>query len=116
MSYLQCKACGGYYELQEGESPEDYDLCYCGGELEHHLSPHDVIKQSYTEEKEYKRQKNKKLLLIIMGCLILLVIISLALPLLIYQSYFNGPGLSPSDDIQTVRTMSMVVPLMGNYL
>lgn len=34
MSYLLCDKCGSYYELQEGESPEDFDLkCACGGEL-----------------------------------------------------------------------------------
>jgi uncharacterized membrane protein YvbJ len=34
MSYLVCDNCGSYYELQEGESPEDFDLaCECGGRL-----------------------------------------------------------------------------------
>jgi hypothetical protein len=34
MPYLVCDKCGSYYELQEGESPEDFDLkCACGGEL-----------------------------------------------------------------------------------
>ncbi len=34
MSYLVCDNCGSYYELQEGESPEDFDLaCECGGKL-----------------------------------------------------------------------------------
>jgi hypothetical protein len=32
--YLICNTCGGYYELQLGESPEDFDLeCGCGGRL-----------------------------------------------------------------------------------
>lgn len=33
--YLVCKNCGGYYKLQSGESPEDFDRCQCGGELEY---------------------------------------------------------------------------------
>jgi hypothetical protein len=34
--YLVCDACGGYYELQPGESPDDFaDECECGGNLEH---------------------------------------------------------------------------------
>jgi hypothetical protein len=34
--YLECENCGGYYELDEGESPEDFDLtCNCGGKLNH---------------------------------------------------------------------------------
>jgi ribosomal protein L40E len=34
MGYLICDKCGGYYELQSGEKPEDFDLtCDCGGKL-----------------------------------------------------------------------------------
>lgn len=36
MPYLICKKCGGYYQLQEGESPDDfYGKCNCGGDLEY---------------------------------------------------------------------------------
>ncbi|NYB53073.1 MAG: zinc ribbon domain-containing protein [Methanobacteriaceae archaeon] len=35
-NFLVCDKCGGYYELQNGESPEDFsDECECGGHLEH---------------------------------------------------------------------------------
>jgi hypothetical protein len=34
--YLVCDKCGGYYELQPNESPEDFEECQCGGELEYH--------------------------------------------------------------------------------
>jgi len=33
MPYLICESCGGYYELKEDESPEDFDNCQCGGNL-----------------------------------------------------------------------------------
>lgn len=33
--YVICQNCGGYYELQEGESPEDFSSCECGGTLEY---------------------------------------------------------------------------------
>ncbi|BDZ71593.1 hypothetical protein [Methanobacterium petrolearium] len=34
MGYLICVKCGGYYELQPGEKPEDFsNECECGGEL-----------------------------------------------------------------------------------
>ena len=36
MRYLKCKSCGGFYELQEGELPENFEVCQCGGELEFH--------------------------------------------------------------------------------
>jgi hypothetical protein len=35
MAYLVCDKCGGYYELQPGESPDDFDRCECGGKLKH---------------------------------------------------------------------------------
>lgn len=38
--YLVCEQCGGYYELQEGESPEDFEACECGGELKYTNSIH----------------------------------------------------------------------------
>lgn len=31
--YLICEKCNGYYELQEGESLEDFESCQCGGKL-----------------------------------------------------------------------------------
>ncbi|MDO8869800.1 MAG: hypothetical protein Q7V10_03510 [Methanobacteriaceae archaeon] len=31
--YLICENCNGYYQLQEGESPSEFDLCECGGHL-----------------------------------------------------------------------------------
>lgn len=34
MSYLICKECGGHYQLQPGESVDDFSECVCGGELE----------------------------------------------------------------------------------
>jgi hypothetical protein len=35
MSYLVCDECGGYYELKDGKSLEDFDdECECGGKLE----------------------------------------------------------------------------------
>jgi hypothetical protein len=33
MPYLICKKCNGYYELQQGESIEDFEECECGGNL-----------------------------------------------------------------------------------
>ncbi|AXV40989.1 MAG: hypothetical protein CIT02_01960 [Methanobacterium sp. BAmetb5] len=33
MPYLICPSCGGYYQLEDDESPEDFDECQCGGKL-----------------------------------------------------------------------------------
>lgn len=50
MAYVICKKCGGYYELEEGESPDDFEACNCGGNL------------SYVESIQTER-KNQKILL-----------------------------------------------------
>jgi len=37
MPYLICGQCGAYYELEKGESPQDFELlCDCGGKLEYY--------------------------------------------------------------------------------
>lgn len=33
--YLLCTKCGGYYEIKDDETPEDYAKCECGGKLEY---------------------------------------------------------------------------------
>lgn len=33
--YLVCQKCGGYYQLEPGEFPDNFDKCQCGGELEY---------------------------------------------------------------------------------
>ncbi|HMK54283.1 MAG TPA: hypothetical protein VK444_05820 [Methanobacteriaceae archaeon] len=33
MGYVRCLSCGGYYQLEEGESPYEFDRCQCGGDL-----------------------------------------------------------------------------------
>lgn len=43
MSYLICEKCGGYYELQPGESAEDFDSCHCGGTLNYSNSLNTVF-------------------------------------------------------------------------
>ena len=54
MSYLICDKCGGYYELQEGESPEDFDVCQCGGELLYKKS----IQTANNSKPSYKRDND----------------------------------------------------------
>jgi hypothetical protein len=42
MGYLICEKCEGYYELQEGESQEDFEQCHCGGKLKYSVSLQDA--------------------------------------------------------------------------
>jgi hypothetical protein len=50
MGYLVCEKYGGYYELQKGESPANFDVCQCGGRLGYY----DHIFDSLKEEKQSK--------------------------------------------------------------
>jgi len=34
--FLVCEKCNGYYKLHEGEYPEDFDKCQCGGKLKYY--------------------------------------------------------------------------------
>jgi hypothetical protein len=53
LGYLKCEKCGGYYELQEGKSPEDFDVkCNCSGKLDHYYSFDD----NYGENIEVPRE------------------------------------------------------------
>lgn len=46
MPFLECDTCGGYYELQDGESLDDFDVCQCGGELKYFNSLQDFLEDS----------------------------------------------------------------------
>lgn len=118
MGYLECKKCGGIYELQEGESPDDYDVCHCGGEIEYYQS-HDELtpRQGYapTDEKTTRKKSNRNLLIIILVSVFLIIlIVSVIAPLLIYQDNFHGTGgLSPDTDIRATRTAITAIIFLG---
>lgn len=54
MPFLVCTKCRGYYQLQEGESPDDFqDKCQCGGDLEYIESMNmDTLEETDLEEAE----------------------------------------------------------------
>ena len=50
--FLFCSECNGYYELQEGESIDDFESCECGNKLEYVDKIEDMKnKKSKTSEK-----------------------------------------------------------------
>lgn len=53
MPYLICESCGGYYELRENESPEDFDNCQCGGNLRLVTSINEIQDEIQVPEKEH---------------------------------------------------------------
>lgn len=69
MGYLVCDKCGGYYELKEGEKPEDFsDKCECGGKLRYvenlnetkPVPPITHIKDSAKEINNNEKDKGEK--------------------------------------------------------
>ncbi len=82
MPYLICEKCNGYYELQEGESPEMFETCNCGGKLRY---THSLYGKSYESNKSgiklkekihnfwNKQNRNGKIILIILGVFLVVV-------------------------------------------
>ncbi len=52
MPYILCDKCKGYYELQDGESLNDFDVCQCGGNLKYLNS----LDDDYNENSESQRE------------------------------------------------------------
>jgi hypothetical protein len=97
MGYLLCKECGGIYELQEGESPDDFDVCYCGGEIEYHLSRDELYERQThvptAEETVRQRSSDRNLIIIIIIGVVFISVIPIAIAaLFIYRAYFSGSG------------------------
>jgi hypothetical protein len=56
-SYLVCNNCGGYYELEPGESWKDFDTeCECGGQLVQ-SADESLIPESNLSEEEYEHKR-----------------------------------------------------------
>ncbi|MGB9936839.1 MAG: hypothetical protein ACPK7O_03910 [Methanobacterium sp.] len=60
--YLVCRSCSGYYELKNGESPDDFKGCECGNALEYHENI-DILKNykasnSVNSNSSYKKPVN----------------------------------------------------------
>ncbi len=68
MGYLICNKCDGYYELQEGENPEDFGRCQCGGDLQYV----DELKNPRFTDKLLKTINVRRISGIIIGAVIVL--------------------------------------------
>lgn len=83
--YVWCKDCQRYYKLEEDESPEDFESCYCGGKL---TCTEKFEGEPFTPEKEIKPiQKGSHYLDLLL--VFLLTIISLVALQFVNQSVIN---------------------------
>lgn len=63
MSYLVCDNCDKYYELQQGEKLEDFDLtCDCGGSLHADIIKDRKYKSAEESIKKYEQIRKEKTL------------------------------------------------------
>lgn len=97
MAYLICDKCGGYYELQDGEAPDDpqnlrfwdtenevfecFDSCQCGGKLRYVNSLYGKSYESNKSENKIKesvlnfwnkQNRNGKIVLILLGLFLII--------------------------------------------
>lgn len=76
--YLECDNCRGYYELQHGESPNDFEACHCGGNLKHIKSLDNELEGENSNNQSFSGKLKslfKKRNLAIVGVLALIVVI-----------------------------------------
>ncbi len=57
MPYLICENCSGYYELNVGESPNDFQACQCGGSLKYYENMDDYTQN---EKRNYNTEKSRQ--------------------------------------------------------
>ena len=87
MSYLVCDKCGGYYELQPGESPNNFDLqCECGGKLKYHNSLNNYLNRT-------NQESNYSLIKLIFIILVILLIFGILGIILTYFYVLHKYGL-----------------------
>jgi hypothetical protein len=94
MKYLKCKSCGGYYELEPEEAPEDFEICQCGGKLEFYddrrfENEHDAY------HREIKDSKSESPLKILIAFLVLLFITfgsGIAMIIILFGLQYLGPS------------------------
>lgn len=97
-NYLVCKRCNGYYELGEGESPDDFEFCQCGGEL---ILVHDINEYVYHGGGKKQASRLNKTNLFLISVVILLPLIIFFNTSLLYipqQSSMEGHNIIGSDN------------------
>ena len=112
-SYLVCDSCKGYYELQEGESPEDFsDKCECGGKLEYikkiERSEDNIKKKNSSTVNDKIGKINLKSVGIgaVLSSILLILILSIGKLFLNYQEdYLTG----------AMVVMLILAPLIGGF-
>lgn len=130
MGYLKCQKCGGYYQLRDGESSDDFSRCLCGGSLIYTESIEDskaagnvskkfdkpeMSETSKTPGSKGKRYSNLQLSKI--GLIIMFIGLFCLIFAFFYPFLFLGTGINTPDSflnlfIQTVWIYLIAIILM----
>jgi hypothetical protein len=104
-TFLVCDSCKGRYELQKGESIEDFESCSCGGKLRYENISYNTIKTK-------KSKSNQKLGIIILGSIGILI-----LGFILIISAFTPSDTTSSDNNtnNSLTTVSGQEKLVGSY-
>jgi hypothetical protein len=102
--YMVCDSCGGYYKLQPGESPDDFDMCQCGGKLEYYPSI-----EPYKREQVKPKLSITKIFLLIFG--VGVVIIYFLTPI-VFKDY-SPPSIYILLVISLALVLSAIYTLFG---
>jgi hypothetical protein len=114
MGYLICEKCEGFYELKEGESPEDFsDKCECGGKLEYvdtieGLKNYDINEDVSNVDNNQSKIKLKSVGIGAISSLLIFLIIDLPKLLQKYMTYDDG--------IIVALFMIVLAPLIGGFI
>jgi hypothetical protein len=114
MGYLVCEKCEGYYELKEGESPEDFsDKCECGGKLEYvetieGSKNYDVNEGVSNIDNNLEKIKLKSVSIGAISSLLIILLIDLPKLLLKYMTYEYA--------IVVLVFILVLAPLIGGFI
>lgn len=124
--YLVCNKCGGYYELQKGESPKDFGECKCGGSLTHvkNLGENEEVTKDSTSSNKFtsgsilnlwSKQETKTKIIGISALIVILAIAGLYLSSISTPTFedkliqSSESGVSQTDLLSTIENHYNVV-------
>lgn len=113
MGYLICGECGGYYELEQGESPENFEKCECGGKLRYRKTVEGLKNYGTNDKVSYNDNNLEKIKLKSIGIgaiSSLLIILSIFLPKLLLK--YNTDEYA----IVSILFIFVLAPLIGGFI
>ena len=113
MGFLKCKSCGECYQLKTGESPDDFESCSCGGELEFYDSSAET--SDYGASSGYKGLVIKLVLFLVVFYIVYMIMVRIFAGI-IYNLGWVGPTIGSILLLLFIGTGIAVVIVLLGYL